>query len=224
MKKRIVSILLAAVLLCTLLPQITLISHAETYSGACGDNLTWSLNTETGKLTVKGSGEMKDYGMSPYPWSQYRASIKSVSLPNGLTSIGSYAFELCTGLTSVTIPASVTKIGYRVFGVCTGLTSVTIPNSVTEIEQEAFSGCRGLTSITIPARVTRIGRSAFSGCTGLTSVTIPASVTEIGEQPFNGCTGLEKIKVATGNTCYSSDTKGVLFDKNKSNLICCPGG
>ena len=104
-----------------------------------------------------------------------------------VTSIGSYAFSVCSGLTSVTIPNSVTSIGERAFRNCTGLTSVTISNSVKSIGESAFYGCSALTSVTIPNSVTSIGSYAFSGCTGLTSVTIPNSVTSIESYAFEGC-------------------------------------
>ena len=67
------------------------------------------------------------------------------------TSIGKYAFFMCSGLTSVTIPNSVTKIGTQAIYRCSSLTSVTIGNSVTSIGIEAFWGCTILTSITIQA-------------------------------------------------------------------------
>ncbi len=91
-------------------------------------------------------------------------------IPNGVTSIGDYAFLGCSGLTSVTIPNSVTSIGDYAFYHCTGLTSVTIPNSVTSIGDYAFYRCTGLTSITIPNSVTSIGKYALENCKGLTSI------------------------------------------------------
>jgi hypothetical protein len=81
-----------------------------------------------------------------------------------VTSIGSSAFEKCTGLTSVTIPNSVTRIGVSAFEKCTGLTSITIPNSVTSIGSYAFSGCTGLTSVTIGNGVYAMGNSVFRDC------------------------------------------------------------
>ena len=94
------------------------------------------------------------------------------TIPNSVTSIGSCAFDDCSGLTSVTIPNSVTSIGNSAFSGCSGLTSVTIPNSVTSIGNSAFSGCSNLTSVSIGNSVTSIGISAFYDCSGLTMVHI----------------------------------------------------
>ncbi|MBR0181715.1 MAG: leucine-rich repeat protein [Bacteroidaceae bacterium] len=96
-------------------------------------------------------------------------------------------------VTDLVIPNSVTSIGSYAFYNCTGLTSVTIPNSVTAIEGYTFYGCSGLTSVTIPNSVTSIGIQAFSGCSGLASVTIPNSVTEIGSRAFNNCSSLKEV-------------------------------
>ena len=117
-----------------------------------------------------------------------------------VTSIGTYAFAHCTGLTSVTIPNSITSIGENAFRNCRGLTSVTIPNSVTSIGIDAFSDCSRLTSVTIPNSVTSIGGSAFQNCSGLTSITIPNSVTSIGFQAFYNCTGLTSLTIPNSVT------------------------
>ena len=98
--------------------------------------------------------------------------IIDLVIPNGVTSIGDYAFERCTGLTSINIPNSVTSIGSSAFDGCTGLTSVNIPNSVTSIGSSAFYKCTGLTSITIPNSVTSIAYQAFYGCTRLKKVVV----------------------------------------------------
>ncbi len=127
-------------------------------------------------------------------------SIKTVSLGNGVTSIGESAFQDCTSLTSITIPDSVEAIGDSAFRDCTGLTNVTIGSGVTSIGGQAFYGCTGLTSITIPDSVKSIGASAFQKCTGLTSITIPDGVTSIGSYAFYNCTGLTNVTIGSGVT------------------------
>ena len=117
----------------------------------------------------------------------------------------------------------VTSIGYEAFRWCSDLTSVTIPGSVTVIGRFAFDNCKGLTSVTISEGVTVIEDLAFNWCKGLTSVTIPGSVTSIGYEAFGYCSGLTGIDVAEGNANYASE-QGVLYNKEKTKLICCPAG
>ncbi|MBR6713697.1 MAG: leucine-rich repeat domain-containing protein [Selenomonadaceae bacterium] len=160
-------------------------------SGKCGENLTWTLD-DKGTLTIRGSGNMKDYFYFPAdtknPWVNY--SIKKVIISDGVTSIGEFAFYECKSLTSITIPDSVTFIGKCAFWLCKSLTSVTIPDSVTFISESTFDFCESLTSITIPDGVTFIDAFAFRGCKSLTSITIPDSVTSIGYSAFSDCYNL----------------------------------
>ena len=110
-----------------------------------------------------------------------------------VTSIGSYAFWNCSGLTSVTIPNSVTRIGSNAFQGCSSLTSIKLPTGLTTIENTIFTGCSSLTSIELPAGVTNIGNYAFSSCSNLTSIELPAGLTSIGNDAFNSCSSLDRI-------------------------------
>ena len=103
---------------------------------------------------------------------QFCTNLKSITISDGVTSIGEYAFFDCSGLTNLTIGKSVITIGGGAFKNCTGLTNLTIGSSVTEICGDAFSGCTGLTSVTIPDSVTSIGSSAFEHCTSISAVFI----------------------------------------------------
>ena len=98
--------------------------------------------------------------------------VVDLNIPDGVTSIGAYAFYNCSGLTSVTIPNGVTSIGDNAFRYCGGLTNMTIPNTVTNIGSGAFQSCCSLTDITIPDSVTRIQIKAFDECSSLENVYI----------------------------------------------------
>ena len=196
------------------------ITQAAIFDGPCGDNLTWSLNTQDSTLTITGSGEMTNWHGDPdfAPWYDYKSYIKYVSLPDGVTSIGDWAFRDCSGLTSIEIPNSVTGIGSDAFDGCSGLTSVTIGNRVTSIGNTAFSYCTGLTSVTIPNSVTGIGDYAFYECYRLTSVTIGNSVTSIGGSAFLGCSGLSSVTIGNSVTGIGDkafkDCTGLTFVTN----------
>ena len=190
-------------------------------NGTCGENLNFVLY-EDGELVISGTGSMDSH-----PWDHKKSewitsiticegvtsicdeafycsegkyrNIKSVTIPDSVTTIGECAFCGCTGLTSVTISenSNLTTIGEWAFENCTGLTSITIPDSVTTIGDKAFSDCDGLTSVTISenSNLTTIGECAFHGCTGLTTVTIPDSVESIGHAAFSDCTALKELYV-----------------------------
>ena len=144
------------------------------------------------------------------------SSLRKVTVTGGNILYG--AFSDCSRLTSVTIGDGVTSIGPFAFKNCSSLTSITIPNSVTSIDSYAFYNCSNLTSVTIPNSVTSIGEDAFSDCSSLTSITIPNSVTSIGAGAFFGCRRLTSIAVDVNNQAYKS-IDGNLYTKDGKTLI-----
>lgn len=164
---------------------------AYKYKGTMPENTSISLKRDT--ISINNSTFVNCNG------------LKSIMIPDSVTTIGDEAFRGCTSLSIIMIPDSVTNIGNFAFSGCSGLASITgsatnvsavarqaRPTSfvvnITSgniIENSAFSECSGLTSITIPDSVTSIGYSAFSGCKGLTNITIPDSVTSIGLGAFS---------------------------------------
>ena len=195
LKKRLLSILLAAVMVLTMLPLglVDTAYAAETAnSGTCGDNVTWKL-TSDGTLTISGTGDMADFEWDGTPWYSVRSQVKSVVIKDGVTSIGDCAFGGCISLTSVSIPDGVISIGFAAFESCSLLTGVTIPNSVTGIGDYAFGYCSSLISVTIPGSVTSIGEAAFAG-------------------------GSTSVNVSRENKNYCS-VDGGLYDKQKTTIL-----
>ena len=191
MKKRLLSLLLAIVMTCTLLPTT---AWAEDWgSGDCGDNMTWVLDGD-GTLTISGSGEMYDYG-SAGPWQQYGVYMRKIVVGDNVTSIGRYAFADLELVTEVQLPDSVTKINDYAFDGCTDLATFDIPSNVTHIGNYAFNDCTNLRSVTIPTGVTAIGYGVFSYCKRLASVTMHDGITSIGGNAFSQCYALSSIDI-----------------------------
>ena len=211
MKKRLLSMILALSMMLTILPvnAITALAANDGMSGDCGkngNNVTYALTLNNGDttnptytLTIKGNGEMADFKESDNveraPWIAQKEKITAVTIENGVTYVGEYAFDHCKKLTQITIHAQLNSIGKGAFCDCEGLTSIEIPRTVTSIGVRAFSGCKGLSNIEIPETVVSIGGAAFDGCTGLTSIKIPATVTSIEEYTFNECSNLKNVEI-----------------------------
>ena len=201
MKKRILSILLAVLMLLSVLPlgmvdTAWAISSRDTVvdSGTCGGTLNnsqlmkWTL-TSDGTLTISGEGNM--FGA---PWSQYKSKIKKVVIGEGVKSISDNAFHYYENLRSVSLPSTLTSIGEAAFWACSSLQSITLPNNLTHIGLNAFRACHSLTQVLIPASVTNIDGSAFECCTGLTDVVFEGNSLEFGSgATFYDCTSLKNV-------------------------------
>lgn len=149
------------------------------------------------------------------------SSLETIELPDSVTEIGRGAFAYCDNLKEVVLSDNITEIQESTFYYCYKLQSITMPDSVTSIGREAFYSCLNLSTITIPKNVVTIEYGAFADCISLTSITIPKNVSTIGENVFIGCSSLKSIKVNSNNAAYCSDD-GVLYNKDKTELICCP--
>ena len=146
--------------------------------------------------------------------------LKSVNIPQSVTSIIDGAFRMCAGLTDVTIPNSVSSIGRAAFQDCSSLSSLSIPKSVIVIEYGAFGGCSSLSNLLIPESVTMIDEASFLGCKSLKSIVIPKNVLSIGFNSFNECEGLEIIQVDKDNVKYDSRNNcNAIIETYTKNLI-----
>lgn len=123
--------------------------------------------------------------------------LTSITLPEGIDTIGDYAFQGCRGLTSIEIPSSVTELGLSAFSDCTSLQSVTLGVGILRIGGGAFRNCTALKSIIIPQSVTHIGNFAFENCVSLETVMILGQMTEIESGLFQGCISLKEIALPT---------------------------
>ena len=146
--------------------------------GANGNNAVWSLFS-SGMLLISGSGDMEDYySFTDQPWYEYQSQISMVTIKEGITSIGDFAFEFCDQLTTVSIPSSVTQIN----------------------------------------------EYAFAYCNSLVEVSIPAGVKDISSKAFVCCENLKKFIVDANNLYLSSDSQGIVYNKDNSEIVLAPNG
>ena len=214
--RRLICLLLAAALLCGLLPS----ASAASYSGTVDNSsIRWSVDLSTGVLTISGKGDMP-YTHSTFPWYTYRREIKKVVIQSGVTNIGNLAFYDCHAMEEISIPDSVTQIKQSAFTNCASLRSIRLPGTLKHLEGNAFSGCSELRSIDIPAGVKTISGEPFQNCYALStvtlhegletigeyafqglpiaSITIPSTVKQIGRSAFENCTALSQVRFSEG--------------------------
>ncbi len=231
---------------CTRLTEINVDEGNTTYSSEDGV----LFNEGKTELICCPAGKVGDYevpsgvtSISNYAFSS-RGEIFTVTIPVSVTTIGDYAFAGSQNVNLIVEPGSkahefaiTNNIPYTFKGYNEAETAQIEKLTFTEIHNDnneviAYSVTARDTSISgalkIPATyngkpVTEIGNNAFSSCMSLLSVTIPESVTAIGSYAFDGCAILASISVDDANTKYSSED-GVLFNKDKTELICYPTG
>ena len=183
-------------------------------SGTCGENLTWTLNDE-GKLTISGTGAMTNWSGAEDDepsWTPYRSSITWAELEDGVTGIGSRAFQHCNNMTAVTIPNSVTSIGDYAFYGCSALSFIDeFDSNFESFGLHVFAGCSSLTAIDMDA-----ANPNYSSENGVlfnkaktrviqypagkedVSYGIPATVTVVGSEAFLNARKLTNIVIPDG--------------------------
>ena len=180
-----------------------------TATGVCGDNLTYTATGFSNGAFDNGYG-------NPSPFEG--VGVTNLVLESGVTSVGDYAFQMCSTLESVTFPDTLVKIGSHAFYNCsslsgelvfpvtfksigdsafahTAITGAKFPESIDSFGEGVFDYCKSLQAAVLPLNLTRIPASSFSGCSALASVNIPDGVTEIGNSAFYGCTSLFGISI-----------------------------
>ena len=125
-------------------------------------------------------------------------SLKQISLPDSITSMGTSLLSGCTSLEKAKLPNTTTKVQDSTFYNCSALTNIVLPSSVTVIGSSAFRGCSALSAIAIPEGVTTINGSAFANCTALESISIPSACRQIYGSAFRGCTALTSVELQYG--------------------------
>ena len=214
LKKRGLSCLLAVLLLVGMMPAAAA-DDGDILSGTCGMALTWELNTVTGDMTIRGSGEMTEFEeMLAVPWDNVRDKIRTLTIEDGVTSIGECAFLSCGYLSRVTIPESVTSIADDAFNHCPCVTEycvaadnpsyccdaygVLFDKQKTTLYQYPAGNAR--TDYTVPDSITCIFAYAFESCDHLVAITIPESVARIEDYAFAYCNNLPSITIPNGVT------------------------
>ena len=189
MKKHILFTLICFVLLTILL---VLPASAETIEGT---SITWDFNAETGALTVSGTGVIPSYASgADSPWGSHQKEIKSITIENGITTIGDYAFSGTTAET-IRMADSVTSIGKNSFSSSEQLTSLTLSKNWTSSGNNAFINCKKLETVVIPASLNTEATAIFQNCISLKSVVFEDGVKKVGNDFFRGCKILEEVVI-----------------------------
>jgi len=237
LKKLLLPTLLAVVLiLATLLGGCEAKKEPKTETD--GD-VVWSFDEHTGEFRVTGTGHMGNYppewdeglmaGVDTRPWSEYVGSIRSVTIEEGVTGVGAFAFYNCNQLTRVSFPSTLKSIGTYAFARCGQLETIELPNELEQIGEFAFQAV-GIASVTLPSGIkqidssafcsnpklttvvfseqttlTHMGDSVFSYCPALTDITLPDCITTLPRRTFHGCASLQSITLPEGLTTIGQE-------------------
>ena len=175
---------------------------ATVYTGSVGPELTYTLDSGTGHLVIEGRGAMTSDALSNYPTREY---VKTISFPEGLTSICANAFHGCYNLQSIVLPDSVVSIGAYAFQECTKMTSAYLGKGIKTINSQAFIFCSNLRKVRWSECLESIGDMAFYNCTNIgDTVFFPKTFKTMGWGAF-------------GSENYNSDSKVMVWEAIHAN-------
>ncbi len=135
-------------------------------------------------------------------------ALTEVVLPDGMTTIPSYAFYNAKYIKTIQLPETLVDLGASAFAGCNALENITLPASVTDLPEYAFSNCSVLAQLTLPDDLKSIGRSAFNNCYALETLVLPEGVESLGHQAFYNCTSLSSITLPASWTQCPSHKSG----------------
>ena len=237
-KKRVLSLLLALLLSLATLHAGTLLTHADTFFEE-GD-FRFSVTSGERLLVAQYKGSDTEVALPAsvggravtgvYKNCFQNTAVESVTLPEGYTAIGAFAFNGCTALAEITLPSMLESIGIMAFSGCTALEQVdfSAAESLEAISFAAFNGCTSLQQAMLPDSLTSLGENAFCNCTALSQIGLPENLTEIPEYAFYG-TALGSVYVpdtvtAVGKAAFGADTEIVCFEGSAAAQYCADNG
>ncbi len=165
-------------------PENSLIATYATLIGATGVPVVYS---EQGDFVLDGNVLVS-----------YTGSDAEVTLPEGVTEIGAFAFADNLNLVTLSAASEVTNIQPSAFSGCENLEDFTVPTDLRLLGADAFSGCHRLAAVSLAGSFSAVPEGAFRECTSLSDITLPDSIMVISDQAFSGCTGLAALPSGSG--------------------------
>ena len=205
--------------------------HYREYGGELSTGLRWVLQPN-GCLEISGDGPMPDFASNTeQPWFSVRGYVSSLSVGDGVSSVGNNAFRALPRLTAASIGGDVTRLGVQAFisdilladinlpeGLssignncftsCNALSAVTLPQSLSTLEYGAFYNCKGLQSVQLPDGLSSMGTHCFDGCANLRSVSLPAALKTIPSYAFMNCVSLQQVQIEENVTLINTAAFG----------------
>lgn len=207
MTKRLKLMLVILCMLCTSS------MYAEKHGGTCGKSANWLLDTETGILSITGSGKLNMYDFhcsrriaedgrmtdlhieTSAPWFEYKDYIRKLEISDGITNIHHATFAGLENLAEINIPDGITVIDNEAFlGTAWWREQ---PDGLLYINNWllGYKGSQPKGKLSIKKSIKGIAIEAFDGCKELTSVEFPKRLTTICRYAFRDCEGLVSINI-----------------------------